>query len=375
MTRKSVQKSFGNVLGNIIQGAIDLGASDIHLDTADRRRRLRYRVNGRLQEGKIKLTAQSAGSAVAALKRLSGIAAKSTGKPQTGRLTWEQGERDFFVSVTPCLGGESVALRHFTRASLFKRLDDLGIEKSVSETLLKWTARRNGVVLVNGRAGSGKATMLYALLHELNKPDVKVVTIEDPVAYSIEGVTHIGINMEKGLDYDAALKCFLQTDADILMLGEVKNAETAEAAFKAAASGHRVISLTGQEDCADTLAFLREVGIAPEVLCKHLVGISSQRLVKKICKHCKTAKRSASGARYYVGKGCKECKGTGFRGRAAVFELLEINDKIKSLIRRGATADELRRGAQKAGVRLLEQSAIAAAKAGVTTMAEAVERP
>jgi len=329
------------------------------------------------------LTRAAAAAAIGMAKRLADLKPERSGVPQSGRIEWEPGERDFLVSVAPCVGGESVVFRHLLRAGLFRNLDQLGLEESIVTTLRRWTARRNGLVIVSGLTGSGKATMFYALLQELNTPAVKIVAIEEPVYYRIEGINHIEVDSKQGPDYATALRCALAQDADLIAIGEVKNAESAEVAFKAAFSGHQVLTVMHAEDGPETVERLRDVGIEPKLITRGLVGVLSMRLVRKICDPCKVARqptaaeratllKGRAGGRFYRGKGCARCGGTGYRGRAAVFELFELDDKFKALILRGASVDALRRQARKSGIASLRDAALAKAKAGITTLSEAL---
>ena len=370
-------------LGQILRHAIQVEASDVHLELGGDRCRARYRVHGSLQEGGPKLTRAAAAAAIGMAKRLADLKPERSGVPRSGRIEWEPGERDFLVSVAPCVGGESVVFRHLLRAGLFRNLDQLGLEESIVTTLRRWTARRNGLVIVSGLTGSGKATMFYALLQELNTPAVKIVAIEEPVYYRIEGINHIEVDSKQGPDYATALRCALAQDADLIAIGEVKNAESAEVAFKAAFSGHQVLTVMHAEDGPETVERLRDVGIEPKLITRGLVGVLSMRLVRKICDPCKVARqptaaeratllKGRAGGRFYRGKGCARCGGTGYRGRAAVFELFELDDKFKALILRGASVDALRRQARKSGIASLRDAALAKAKAGITTLSEAL---
>lgn len=346
-----------------------MNASDVHIELGYNFSRVRYRIRGSLQEGGPKLSKAACASAISMVKKLAGLKPERLRIPQVGRIEWEDANRTFLVSVAPCVGGESVTLRYLLRSALWRNLDELGIEADVVNTLRRWAGRKSGIIIFSGVVGSAKVTTFYALLQELNTPTVKIVSIEEPVSYRIDGINHIEVNSMQGVDYATALQCALAQDPDLIAIDSLKNEGTAELAFRAALRGNRILTVMHAADGPATVERLQCFGVKPQFITEALVGVVSQRLVRKICDKCKVP-HTPTDARFSRGKGCDQCGGTGYRGWSAVFQLFELNEKFKALILQGVPTDVLREQARKSGVNSFRDVALVKAKAGITTLSE-----
>jgi general secretion pathway protein E len=265
---------------------------------------------------------------------------------------------DLRVSTLPGLHGESVVLRILDAGITLRDLAELGMSDAIREGVDRLIQRSSGILLVTGPTGSGKTTTLYGALARVNRPGVKIVTVEDPVEYQIEGVTQIPVNRKAGLTFAGALRSILRHDPDILMVGEMRDRETAEIAIQAALTGHLVFSTLHTNDAAGGITRLMDMGIEPYLVAATVQGILAQRLVRVICAAC----RSASG--------CEACSHTGFRGRTGIYELLVVTEELRSLIVARASLDEVRAVSRRAGMRSLLEDGLARVAAGITTRAE-----
>lgn len=370
----------------ILADAIKRRVSDIHFEPYEKRYRVRFRIDG----GLIEATAPPSGSAAAIASRvkiMSKLDIAEKRRPQDGRLkvrTSKGKEMDFRVSVLPTLFGEKVVLRLLDKSNLQLDMTKLGFEEDDLKLFKHSINLPQGMVLITGPTGSGKTTTIYSALAELNKPDVNISTAEDPVEFNLEGINQVQMNADINLTFAAALKSFLRQDPDIVMVGEIRDLETAEIGFKAASTGHLVVSTLHTNDAPATIVRLTEMGVAPYIITATVNLIVAQRLVGKICENCKTPIEVPAQTlvnlgihpdeipdyQLFKGRGCATCNGSGIKGRAAIYELMAMSEKIKDAILKGASAGQLRFIAREQGMRTLRRSALLKLKRGVTTIEE-----
>ena len=382
----------------ILTQAVVLHVSDIHIEIYESEFRIRFR-----QDGTMKLFMTPAKAAhsglVSRIKVMSNLDIAETRRPQDGRIKLNMQDRkiDLRVSCIPCVWGEKIVMRICDQGNLKVDLKDLGFEPFVLEKFMNGVQAPNGIVLVTGPTGSGKTTTLYSSLFLLNKPTENIMTAEDPVEYNLMGINQVQCHADIGLDFSAALRSFLRQDPDVIMLGEIRDFETASIAIKAAMTGHLVISTLHTNDAPATVARLLNMGIEPFSLSSSLRIVQAQRLVKRICKSCaeeykpepdllqslninqKTLERLRLNDQYSMdtlvfkkGKGCEECDNTGLKGRQGIYEVLEITPKFRELIESNATTEDMRRQAIKDGMLSLRESALYKLITGRTTVSEVV---
>lgn len=370
----------------ILADAIKRRVSDIHFEPYEKRYRVRFRIDG----GLIEATAPPAGSAAAIASRIkimSKLDIAEKRRPQDGRLkvrTSKGKEMDFRVSVLPTLFGEKVVLRLLDKSNLQLDMTKLGFEEDDLRLFKSVINMPQGMVLITGPTGSGKTTTIYSALYELNKSDVNISTAEDPVEFNLEGINQVQMNPDINLTFSHALKSFLRQDPDIVMVGEIRDLETAEIAFKAASTGHLVVSTLHTNDAPATIVRLTEMGVASYIITATVNLIVAQRLVGKICENCKTPIEVPAQTlvnlgihpdevpeyQLFKGRGCATCNGSGIKGRAAIYELMAMTEKIKDAILKGASAGQLRFLCREQGMRTLRRSALLKLKRGVTTIEE-----
>ncbi len=382
----------------ILTQAVVLHVSDIHIEIYESEFRIRFRQDGTMKLFMTPAKAAHAGL-VSRIKVMSNLDIAETRRPQDGRIKLNMQDRkiDLRVSCIPCVWGEKIVMRICDQGNLKVDLKDLGFEPFVLEKFMKGVQAPNGIVLVTGPTGSGKTTTLYSSLFLLNKPTENIMTAEDPVEYNLMGINQVQCHADIGLDFSAALRSFLRQDPDVIMLGEIRDFETASIAIKAAMTGHLVISTLHTNDAPATVARLLNMGIEPFSLSSSLRIVQAQRLVKRICKHCaeeykpepdllqslnideKTLKRLRLDDQYsldtivfHKGKGCEECDNTGLKGRQGIYEVLEITPKFRELIECNATTEDMRRQAIKDGMLSLRESALYKLITGRTTVGEVV---
>lgn len=370
----------------ILADAIKRRVSDIHFEPYEKRYRVRFRIDGNL----IEATAPPSGSAAAMASRIkimSKLDIAEKRRPQDGRLkvrTSKGKEMDFRVSVLPTLFGEKVVLRLLDKSNLQLDMTKLGFEEDDLKLFKHLINMPQGMVLITGPTGSGKTTTIYSALAELNKPDVNISTAEDPVEFNLEGINQVQMNPDINLTFSSALKSFLRQDPDIVMVGEIRDLDTAEIAFKAASTGHLVVSTLHTNDAPATIVRLTEMGVATYIITATVNLIVAQRLVGKICENCKTQNdvppqtlidlgidpSEVHEYKVFKGRGCATCGGSGIKGRAAIYELMAMTEKIKEAILNGVSASELRSLARAQGMRTLRRSALLKLKRGITTIEE-----
>ena len=369
----------------LIVEALRARASDIHLEATADGLRVRYRVDGVLQNISHP-PRQYQAAVISRVKIMAGLNIAERRLAQDGRIRLRLSDRelDMRVAITPTLHGESVVLRILDRAAGVRDLAELGMPARALAGFERLIAQPHGIVLVTGPTGSGKTTTLYGALQRLNRAGVKIVTVEDPVEYQIDGVTQIPVNPKIGLTFGAALRSILRHDPDIIMVGEMRDRETAEVAIQAALTGHLVFSTLHTNDAPSGITRMVDMGIEPYLITATLLGVVAQRLVRVVCDSCGVAIRPADEIvaevaagqpdiprpQFRRGRGCEQCGGTGYRGRTGLYELMSLNDKLRSSIIARAPLGELRAVAIAAGMEPLRSAGWSKACGGVTTLEE-----
>jgi len=371
----------------ILLNPIKKGASDIHIEPYEKKLRVRYRIDGVLQE-EMTPPLKLKNAIVSRLKIMSQLDIAERRLPQDGRIKLKLGkgrEMDFRVSVLPTLFGEKVVMRLLDKSNLQLDMTKLGFEQGQLDVFQRSIHQPYGMVLVTGPTGSGKTTTLYSALSELNKTSENLSTAEDPVEFNLPGINQVQMHEEIGLNFAAALRSFLRQDPDIIMVGEIRDFETAEIAVKAALTGHMVLSTLHTNDAPSTVNRLLNMGIEPFLVSSSVNCIVAQRLARKVCEACKEtdaevnreamveAGLAEDAARNVVpvrGKGCRECSETGYKGRLAVYEVMELREELKEFVLNGASALELKREAIRLGMKTLRQSGLTKIIQGKTTIEE-----
>ncbi len=370
----------------ILQDAIKKRVSDIHFEPYEKKFRVRYRIDGNMAEASSQSSA-SAAAIASRIKIMSKLDIAEKRRPQDGRikLPLKGGKSmDFRVSVLPTIWGEKVVLRLLDKSNLQLDMTKLGFESEDLAIFKEHVHKPQGLLLITGPTGSGKTTTIYSALAELNQPDVNIATAEDPVEFNLEGINQVQMNSDIGLNFADALRSFLRQDPDIIMVGEIRDLETAEIAMKAASTGHLVVSTLHTNDAPQTIIRLTEMGVAPYIITSTLNLIVAQRLVGKVCENCKAPIEVAPQTlidlgvdeadvgeyQLFKGRGCPTCNGIGIKGRIAIFELMEMTPKMRDIILRGGSSEELRKLARQEGMRTLRRSALLKLKRGQTTIEE-----
>lgn len=371
------------LVNSIIRQAVRMRASDIHIEPFERIVRVRLRIDGDLQE--IMTPAKATHSAIVTrIKIISKLDIAEKRLPQDGRVEIEVEGReiDLRVSVLPTVHGEKIVMRLLDRSSFLFTKEQLGFTKNNLELFDGIIQSPNGIILVTGPTGSGKSTTLYAVLKELNQIDKNIITVEDPVEYQMEGINQVQVNTKAGLTFASGLRSILRQDPDIIMIGEIRDSETAQIAVRAAITGHLVLSTIHTNDTASTVTRLVNMGVEPYLVSSSVVGVTAQRLVKKICESCKIQyvaddldkkallAEGEEDVTIYKGKGCNSCNQTGYRGRTAIHEVLPITKTIRELIDKEASIDSIREEARDQKFASLRESCADLVRQGVTTIEE-----
>ena len=378
------EPSLVNLVNLIIFEAIESRASDIHIEPFEREVKIKYRIDGILVE-KTPSSKRLQAAIVSRIKIMANMNIAERFVPQDGHIEFmgKKGRIDIRVSTVPTVWGEDVALRLLDRSASLIRLQDLGMNAQSLEGFSKCLTRTHGIVLVTGPTGSGKTTTLYAALNEIYSPGVKMITIEDPVEYQLEGVSQMPVNPKRGLTFATGLRHILRHDPDIVMVGEIRDRETADIAVRAALTGHLVFSTLHTNDAPGAITRLLDMGLEPFLLASSIEGILAQRLVRKICPKCKeqyqpdeSLLKSLNGAmkcgpdtKFYHGAGCNHCNGTGMIGRIGIFEMLRITSRLRELIPTRPSADQIIREAPPDHVGMVRDG-IGKVMAGITTPEE-----
>ncbi|PIQ97310.1 MAG: type II secretion system protein GspE [Nitrospinae bacterium CG11_big_fil_rev_8_21_14_0_20_56_8] len=371
------------LVNHIITQAIEMGASDIHLEPFADDLVLRYRVDGILHE--VEAPPKRLNAAICTrIKIMAKLDISERRLPQDGRIKLKvQGKDiDMRVSTLPTIYGESVVMRILDRGNLSLDLSCLGFPEKELEIFEQLIRKPYGNLLVTGPTGSGKTTTLYAALQKINTPDKKIITIEDPVEYQMKGINQIHVKSQIGLTFANGLRSIVRQDPDVIMVGEIRDSETADISIQAALTGHMVFSTVHTNDAAGAISRLLDMGVESFLLSSALLGVLAQRLVRIICEHCKVPVKldpvamqemgpwAKNGMKAYRGEGCRKCNQTGFRGRLGIYELLVVDDDIRKLIVSKSSSHIIRNAAIQKGMRLLRQDGWKKVQQGITTVEE-----
>jgi general secretion pathway protein E/type IV pilus assembly protein PilB len=369
----------------IIMEAFRSRASDIHLEPMAKKFRVRYRIDGALHE--MESPPKRLQSAIISrLKIMANISIAEKRVPQDGRIRINVMNRDLDlrVSTVPSNHGESIVMRILDKQSLALGLPKLGFFSDDQQTFERLIGLSDGILLVTGPTGSGKTTTLYACLNHINRPDRKIITVEDPVEYQLAGINQVQVRADIGMSFAAALRSILRQAPNIIMIGEIRDLETAEIAVNASLTGHLVFSTLHTNDAPSAVVRMIDIGVKPFLVASSTRGIMAQRLVRKICEKCKEeyapteaelrllgpAAAQVEQATLYRGKGCADCRNTGYRGRLGLFEIFVLNDDVRNMIFRKVSAADLRNTARQLGMRTLREDGLRKVVAGVTTLPE-----
>ena len=375
------------LLNLVLLQAIRDKASDIHFEPFENEYKMRYRIDGILYE-MIPPPKHIAAALSSRIKVMANLDIAERRLPQDGRisLTVQGNPVDLRVSVLPTMFGESVVLRVLDRSQLSLDLEKLGLRQDDLKLVRQLIRKPNGILIVTGPTGCGKTTTLYSALTELNDIGSKLITTEDPVEYDIDGIIQVQMKPDIGLVFARCLRSILRQDPDIVMVGEIRDLETAEIAAQASLTGHLVFTTLHTNDAPSSIARLLDLGLEPFLITATLEGIFAQRLIRRICENCKTQFKPSEaqlmelelrpedvkGKKFYYGRGCRKCNNTGYKGRTGLFEIMVFNDEIRELIMNHASTNILRAAAQKNGMRLLRDNGLAAIYDGITTIDEIV---
>lgn len=374
------------LVNSIIEQAVAKKASDIHLEPGDKQLRIRFRIDGQLQEV-MQTSIQTHGAVVARLKIMSNLNIAERRLPQDGRVEMEMGGKnlDLRISILPTVYGEKVVIRILDREGFLISRKNLGFTPNNArkfEQLLKYPF---GIILVTGPTGSGKTTTLYSALRELNSPTTNIITLEDPVEYRLDGINQVQVNPKIGLTFAGGLRSILRQDPNIIMVGEIRDEETAKLAVRAAITGHLVLSTLHTNDAASSIVRLIDMGVEPYLVASALVGVISQRLIRKICPDCKrTYKASGEELKLlgmdekqdvllYRGEGCSNCFGIGYKGRTAIHEILVVNNQLRKLISQKISSERLAELSVNLGMETMYANCVQLVLQGTTTIEEMVK--
>jgi len=378
------------LVNGILIKAVNDGVSDIHIEPFEKALQVRYRIDGSLYKSmNLPLTIRNA--LTSRIKILSGLNIAERRVPQDGRIKMRFGKNrsiDFRVSTLPTLFGEGIVMRILDKSALNVDLTKLGFERETFQILKRCIYRPYGLLLVTGPTGSGKTTTLYSVLNDLNKEDTKILTAEDPVEFNFKGINQVPVKEQVGMTFAAALRAFLRQDPDIIMVGEIRDLETAEIAIKAAMTGHLVFSTLHTNDCPSTIGRLVDIGIPSYMLASSVTMVLSQRLIRKLCPKCKVRTTHAPEELQGMGfsekeipqletfgpGGCTDCTGTGYKGRVGLYELMEVTEDVAKAINAGVAEDQLRRTAVQEGMVTLREAGLKKIRQGVTSVEEVVKR-
>ena len=391
LTEESKKVPIVKMVDLILTEAIKKRASDIHIEPCEKELRIRYRIDGCLQEA-LKLPKRNQNAILARLKIMSRLDITESRIPQDGRfkIRLSGKEIDFRVSVLPITYGSKVVLRALDKTDLEMGLDKLGFSKESLEVFNEGLKKPYGMILLTGPTGSGKSTTLYSILNKLNAPERSIITIEDPVEYQVEGITQIQVNPEIGLTFASGLRGLLRQSPDIIMVGEIRDFETADIAIKASLTGELVLSTLHTNDAVGSITRLIDMGVEPFLIASSLILAAAQRLCRRICPYCKEkveipksvfervginwtdlVKRGMK--EFFKGKGCTRCNNTGYYGRLGILEVLLINDAIRDMIIKRLPSDQIKDYAVKHGMKTLRDDVLMKFLNGETTLEEALE--
>jgi len=372
------------IVNLIIKEALAQRASDIHIEPLEQGMRVRFRIDGILQDI-LTIPKESKNAVGVRIKLMSNLDITNTQTPQDGRFKMKVGQQevDFRVSMLPTTFGQKIVMRVLNKSNISVGLSKLGFSKNAQVLLEDSIYKPYGMILVTGPTGSGKTTTLYSLINKLNTPEKNIITIEDPVEYLVDGLTQIEVRSEIGLNFAAGLRAILRQSPDVVMVGEIRDAETADIAIKASLTGQLVLSTLHTNSASGAVTRLVDMGLEPFLVASSLVLVCAQRLCRRICDSCKKPveikpeilkkiqHRIKPGIVLYEGKGCERCRGTGYKGRVGVTEVLQIDDNIRDMLLKRKTSIDITRYAQKnQGMKLLFDDVVDKMNAGETTLTE-----
>ena len=382
---KAEDASIIRFVNQFLKDAIELRASDIHLEPFEAELRIRYRIDGVLQEVPVPAQIKRFQPAIVSrVKILSHLNIAEKRLPQDGRIKVriEDAEVDIRVSIIPMLHGEAVVMRLLRQNSTLRGMKDLGMDARELSCFDHVLQLPHGIVLVTGPTGSGKTSTLYTALNAINDTERKIITIEDPIEYQLRGVNQIQVNEKSGLTFGRGLRSILRHDPDVILIGEIRDAETAQIAVQASLTGHLVFSTLHTNDAAGACTRLVDMGVEPYLVASSLEAVLAQRLVRVLCKQCKEVDDSPTAQTFkarlgipashptYRSVGCRECRNTGFHGRHAIYEWMDSSNEIRQLILRNASTDEIRDAGRRDGMRTLAEDGWRLVRQGVTTVEE-----
>jgi type IV pilus assembly protein PilB len=381
----AADSSIVTLANRIITDAIEIGASDIHVEPHEHLFRIRYRIDGVLHEVQ-RPPLEKSRPLVSRLKIMADLDIAEKRRPQDGRIRVREGDRtiDIRVSTLPTDFGEKVVLRILDKSQLRLDLAKLGFGEEDLKRFQRTVRLPYGMILVTGPTGSGKTTTLYAALNHINRPEINITTIEDPIEYNLVGINQTHVRPEIGVTFAAALRSILRQDPNVIMVGEMRDMETAEIAIRAALTGHLVFTTLHTNDAPSAITRLIDMGVEPFLVASSVKMIIAQRLLRRLCQKCKVqteptaeqreelALKGKLDVRFFANKGCSACHNYGFQGRTAAFEVLPISNGLSELIARGVNASELRHKAQEAGMLPLRQAALRKAERGETSLDEVI---
>jgi len=372
-------------VNQVLKDAIELRASDIHLEPFEDEFRIRYRIDGVLQDVPVPAQLKQFQPAIVSrIKILSHLNIAEKRLPQDGRIKIriEDSDVDIRVSIIPMLHGEAVVMRLLRQNSKLRGLKDIGMDTREKECFQRVLEMPHGIILVTGPTGSGKTSTLYTALNEINDSVRKIITIEDPVEYQLKGVNQIQVSEKSGLTFARGLRSILRHDPDVVLIGEIRDQETAQIAVQASLTGHLVFSTLHTNDAPGAVTRLVDMGVEPYLVASSLEAVLAQRLVRVLCKHCKVADSSPTAqalkekigipanAVIYKSVGCRECRNTGFFGRQAIFEWMDSDNEIRQLVLKGASSDQIRDAARRQGMKTLAEDGWRLVRMGLTTVEE-----
>jgi general secretion pathway protein E len=369
----------------ILFQALKMRASDIHIHPYPDRVQIRYRIDGILYD--MEAAPKKVHDAIVSRVKVMGkmdIAERRL--PQDGRASIRVGDGDVDVRISsvPVAGGERIVFRILDKTTKIYTLDQIGLDTDAQRTINRYINYSHGVILITGPTGSGKTTTLYACLDAINAPELNILTIEDPVEYNLDGISQVQVNVKKGLTFAAGLRSFLRQDPDVMMVGEVRDSETADIAIRAALTGHLVFSTVHTNDSASTVTRLIDIGVEPYLVSSSLLLVIAQRLLRTVCPNCREPVEPDQKMRYFLedlklspdqfpsgkimlGKGCDECFRSGYAGRTAIYEIMPIDTQIQEQIVNKATASQIKRGSLERGLKTLRMDGVAKLLQGMTT--------
>ncbi len=376
------------LLNMVLLSAIKDRASDIHLEPFENEFKIRYRVDGVLYE-MMPPPVALARAVISRVKVMSNLDIAETRLPQDGRIELNVGGRpiDLRVSTLPTMFGESVVMRVLDKDQVNLDLEQIGLRPSELSVVRQLIQKPNGIILVTGPTGSGKTTTLYSCLNEANTPEVKIITTEDPVEYNIDGLVQVPIHEDIGVTFSACLRSILRQDPDKILVGEIRDLDTAQSAVEASLTGHIVFSTLHTNDAPSAVTRMMDLGLEAFLLTATLEAVVAQRLVRRICTECKTeytptdemlmelnlTRSEVEGRTFFYGNGCKNCNGSGYKGRIALFEIMILSDRLRDMIMNGGSTQELARSAKEEGMRTLRDAGLLHMYDGVTTIEEVVK--